>query len=293
MHGRGYAVTTGIMTNFPRSVLTVSLWMRSSDVSSLSTIMSYVQMNNIHSGDNLTTSTAGMTSERWQEFAIQDQRNIKVILQDYLYSEFEVEYDYVNAGREGRRTSNIGTLNDGAWHFLSVSWSGATQEVHVYVDTALRYTNTIRNKKISTTLSSTGMLAIGASIRGNCQQNNEMVLEDSTDRGVCGLVDGTHFVGSIQGVRVWGVELTETQRALEMQVRLLLPLLFLSAPKFFSFDYLCLCSSTLFANSSFDIYFFFFFFSSFSVFFSLFAHTPTTHTQHSTHTHTTTVAVCH
>jgi hypothetical protein len=34
---------------------------------------------------------------------------------------------------------------------------------------------------------------------------------------VCGLVESTHFVGSLQGVRVWGTALTAAQRALEMQ----------------------------------------------------------------------------
>jgi len=58
-------VTSGLMTNFPRSVLTVSMWMRSTDVNSLSTLFSYVQLNDIHEGDNISESTSGMINERY------------------------------------------------------------------------------------------------------------------------------------------------------------------------------------------------------------------------------------
>jgi len=73
----------------------------------------------------------GMVARRWQEFAIQDQTNIKVVVRDYLHDHFDVEYDYVNHDRPGRTTSNIGTMNDGAWHFLSVVWSGVAHTLQV------------------------------------------------------------------------------------------------------------------------------------------------------------------
>ena len=208
----GFAVTSGIVTNFPKSVMTVSLWVRSSDINSLSTLVSYVQLDDIHNGDNISDSTQGMTSKRWQEFAIQDQTNIKVILRDYLHDSFDVEYDYVNENvRNGRITSNIGTMNDGTWHFLSVSWSSTDETVHVYVDTVLSYSSKINVDVL--TLSSKGMFSVGASIRGDCLSNT--IIESS--RGVCGLIENTHFIGSLQGVRVWGVALTDSQRILEMQ----------------------------------------------------------------------------
>ena len=34
----------------------------------------------------------GMVARRWQEFAIQDQTNIKVVVRDYLHDHFDVEY---------------------------------------------------------------------------------------------------------------------------------------------------------------------------------------------------------
>jgi len=248
-HHGGYAVTSGMMTNFPRSVFTVSLWMRSIDVKSLSTIISYVQLNDIHEGDNVTESTAGMTSDRWQEFAIQDQRNVRVIVRDYLHDTFDIEYEYVNDGtRNGRRTSNIGKMNDGTWHFLSVTWSGDDHRVKIFVDTVLSYEVEIHPQVDM--LSSTGVLAVGASVRGNCFNDPTSTLLTNNDRGVCGLVQGTHFIGSIQGVRIWGVELTEKQRSLEMQVSFCL----------------LLWEGYLFLYFSFSFFFFISFLSSFKVF---------------------------
>ena len=213
-------MTSGIVTNFPKTVFTVSLWMKSVDVNSLSTIVSYVQLDDVHVGDNTTgtESTQGMTSNRWQEFAIQDQRNIKIIVRDYLHDEFDVEYNYVNEHtRHGRITSDIDTMNDGTWHFLSVTWSGTSQTVQVYVDTVLLYENNIAPNTVK--LSATGMFAVGASIRGDCAAPLVVPATAAANngRGVCGLVDTSYFIGSLQGVRVWGVELTPAQRILEMQ----------------------------------------------------------------------------
>ena len=56
----------------------------------------------MHAGDNKTEATQGMVGRRWQEFAIQDQTNIKVVLRDYLHDHFDVEYDYVNHDRPGK-----------------------------------------------------------------------------------------------------------------------------------------------------------------------------------------------
>ena len=139
-----------------------------------------------------------------------------MIVKDYLHDAFDVEYEYVNEGkRDGRRTSNIGTMNDGTWHFLSVSWSGTDKNIHVYVDTVLKYSAPIQMN--TDQLSATGIVSVGGSIKGNCKSGTENDNKALVNRGVCGLVEGTHFIGSIQGVRIWGVELTETQRSLEMQ----------------------------------------------------------------------------
>ena len=106
-------------------------------------------------------------------------------------------------------------MNDGTWHFLSVTWSGVSHTLHVYVDAVLRY-STVLHPAVHT-LSSTGMLAVGASIRGDCTSRTGIGNGGNGRHQLCGLVEATQFVGSLQGVRVWGTALTASQRVLEMQ----------------------------------------------------------------------------
>ena len=58
-----------------------------------------------------------------------------------------------------------------------------------------------------------GIVAVGAAVRGDCAA----FLSPSFPRGVCGFISDSEFLGSIQNVQVWGVELTAKQRELEMQ----------------------------------------------------------------------------
>ncbi len=226
-HAARGAVTSGTVNNFPQSEVTVSMWVRSMDITTGGTLFSFVQ-NTGTPPPSLNGSTANggrssdsLLAERYQELAIHDARNLRVTLRDYLSTELDA-LDHPHLSERDRRiVTGVGQLNDGSWHFLSVVWKSMDASLRVYVDAQLQYQTIVPGVPTSNKvesgegflLSSTGAIAVGAAVRGDCA----LFLYPTPPRGVCGLVRGSGFLGSIQSVQVWGVALTKKQRELEMQ----------------------------------------------------------------------------
>ena len=229
------SVTSGTIDNFPQSEVTVSMWVRSMDITTGGTLFSFVRNTGVPPPSlNGSSAYSGRSSdsllaERYQELAIHDARNLRVTLRDYLSSEQDA-LDHAHLSERDRRiVTGVGQLNDGSWHFLSVVWKNTDASLRVYVDARLAFqivvpgvpmnniNNNNNNAEVdggdSFLLSSSGVIAVGAAVRGDCAA----FVYPISPRGVCGLVRGSGFMGSVQGVHVWGVALTEKQRELEMQ----------------------------------------------------------------------------
>merc|ERR1711871_390646 len=224
------AVTSGTIDNFPRSEVTVSMWVRSMDIATGGTLFSFVKNTGEPPPSLNETSAYGARSaesllaKRYQEFAIHDARNLRVTLKDYLSTE-EDALDHAHLSvRDRRIVTGIGELNDGSWRFLSVVWESMHASLRVYIDARLVFHTTVAGVSIQHNynndnnggnflLSSSGVIAVGAAARGDCAA----IVYPVAPRGVCGLLRGSEFFGSVQGVRVWGVALTKKQRELEMQ----------------------------------------------------------------------------
>merc|ERR1711871_1877795 len=224
------AVTSGTIDNFPRSEVTVSMWVRSMDIATGGTLFSFVKNTGEPPPSLNETSAYGARSaesllaKRYQEFAIHDARNLRVTLKDYLSTE-EDALDHAHLSvRDRRIVTGIGELNDGSWRFLSVVWESMHASLRVYIDARLVFHTTVAGVSIQHNynndnnggnflLSSSGVIAVGAAARGDCAA----IVYPVAPRGVCGLLRGTEFLGSVQGVRIWGVALSKKQRELEMQ----------------------------------------------------------------------------
>lgn len=215
------AVSSGVVDNFPQSEVTVSMWVRSVDVSTGGTLFSFVKNTGTPPPSLNQSSTShrsnSLISERYQEIAIHDARSLRVTIRDYMSNE-EDKLDLAHLSERDRRiVTGVGHLNDGSWHFLSVVWKSSDASLHVYVDSKIAFHTIVpginfgHNEKFL--LSSSGILAVGAAVRGDCA----VFVYPLSPRGVCGFISGSEFIGSVQNVQVWGVALSAKQRELEMQ----------------------------------------------------------------------------
>ena len=114
LDGSGYVVTESPMGDFPTSEITVTMWVRASQLvpHGRRALLSYVSAM-----ENRTNA--------YQEFAIYDVSALSVVV----------------AGRAGLGSANsledvksTVSIDDGYWHFIAVTWKRAGGELEIYKD---------------------------------------------------------------------------------------------------------------------------------------------------------------
>ena len=187
MDGNGGIVAVNAITDWPSDDITVTMWLRSVDMTRAGTLLSY------QAPKALSLSPTGDRT-----FAIVDHRRPRLVI-----GESGTAAMFATEG------ADLGLdLADGMWHHVAVSWSNGDGSVHAYVDGVLATTRT--GYRTSARMQRGGWLVVGQ-LQGVAPPTKKtaaplVVGGDGTGvvaTGPAPFVAQRGLVGDVQNVRVW------------------------------------------------------------------------------------------
>eukprot|EP00945_MAST-04E_sp_MAST-4E-sp1_P000844 g844.t1 len=179
-NGSGYVASAGAIHDFPDSDITVSMWIRTTDVQSAGTLLAFYPSNATNT--SLVDATTGATIP-FYEFALYDQRALRLAVADH--SDLTWRHPTVETGV---------AVNDGTWHHVALTWASNTGAVQLWVDGANKFSHS-GGYRTDHVMQRQGTLVIGNSIVGNC---------DGPKQYPCDLLSWKRgFTGVLQNIRVY------------------------------------------------------------------------------------------
>ena len=176
LDGSGYVVTPS-QVDLPRSSLSVSMWLRSSDVTSSGILVSFAGP----AGGNNNSNRSGKATDPFEyEFALFDQRSLRILIKDRTDGTWRIPA--LDTGI---------SFNDGEWNHLVVTWVSVSGHTRLFKNGASVFDSEISGGapyKKGEQLAAKGRIALGQGIL----QAEKLVF--SPQNG---------FVGEIQNFRVY------------------------------------------------------------------------------------------
>ena len=180
-NGTGYLATSSAIHDFPDASISVTMWVRTTDVRFAGTLLAFFPTNVTNS-----TTVYGVAGNEvpYYEFALIDPRSLRMVVQDHV----DMTWRY-----PGQETGVA--VNDGNWHHVVATWSANVGAVSVYVDGATVFSKSA-SYKAGAQMRRHGTVIVGNSIIAPCTLPGK-------DPNGCTVMDGTGFVGAIQNIRIY------------------------------------------------------------------------------------------
>ena len=173
-NGTGYLASRGTISDFPSVDVSISMWVRTTDVSRPGTLMSFTAQSSSPAGPN-----------PYYEFAVVDQRSLRVVVKDH------VDFTWRHPAQE----TGV-TLNDGMWHHLVVTWSSKDGQVVVFRDGAKQFQ--IRGYRTGETILRQGIIMVG-----NTPLDTTVCERLQPFNAPCQVLPDTGFIGAVQNIRIY------------------------------------------------------------------------------------------
>jgi hypothetical protein len=174
LDGQGHVATTNGV-ELPQIALTVSMWIRTSDVQSAGMLISFVTNTTSNTPSAAEDDGTAAAGGHYHEFGVYDQRALRVVVQDRVDGTWKVP----------AQETSVST-NDGEWNHLSITWTSYDGRVTVHKN-GVQVFFTLNYRK-GATLSPRGTIVIG---RG------------ALDAGMLAFAPMSGFKGEMQNVRVY------------------------------------------------------------------------------------------
>ena len=176
LNGTGYVSTDSIVA-LPRLEMSVSMWMRSSDVSSAGILVSFAS---IKSSTNHSQGSGNPGDPFVYEFALYDQRSLRILIQDRTDGTWRIPALHTGV-----------SLNDGEWNHVVFTWTSVTGRASLHKNGDMVF-DTVSNGhepyQLGKMLGERGRIVAGQGII------NALTGELSAQNG---------FIGDLQNVRVY------------------------------------------------------------------------------------------
>merc|ERR1712054_728531 len=186
LNGSGYIATAKNISDFPTVDISVTMWIRTTDVSQAGTLLSFSPIS--PSNTSLLKSKDG-SEVPYYEFAILDQRSVRVAVRDHV--DMTWRYPAIE--------TNV-VLNDGTWHHVVVTWSSQNGNVVLYKDGAKVF-DSLENDgepyRKGVEMERSGVVMVGNVPLSMTQCNLSPISQP------CNILPNTGLIGAVQNIRMY------------------------------------------------------------------------------------------
>jgi hypothetical protein len=186
LNGSGYIATAKNISDFPMVDISVTMWIRTTDVSQAGTLLSFSPIS--PSNTSLLKSKDG-SEVPYYEFAILDQRSVRVAVRDHV--DMTWRYPAIE--------TNV-VLNDGTWHHVVVTWSSQNGNVVLYKDGAKVF-DSLENDgepyRKGVEMERNGVVMVGNVPLSTTQCNLSPISQP------CNILPNSGLIGAVQNIRMY------------------------------------------------------------------------------------------